>query len=366
MSKGVNLVGYIRAEFGLGESCRLCAGSLEAAQIPFDIKNYPVCSSRQEDRSWIHKEVLTPNYNTNILHINSDNMALAYKVIGKHFFENKYNIGVWHWELPEFPESMCDGFQFVDEVWAPSRFIYDAIKEKATIPVRYMPHGIVMSKVPPISRKHFSLPEKAFLFLTMYDPCSYTSRKNPEGAIQVFKKAFKGNDLTVGLVVKVNSLYGTEENERLKELIGDYKNIYVINTTLDRQKMSGLMKSINCFLSLHRSEGFGLSITEAMISEKPVIATNWSGNTDFMNNKNSCPVNYTLKNVAEDYGPYKTNQQWAEPDLTHAEYYMKRVVYEPTYRSKLAENARVSILNDFSPNNAGDNYKKRLEELKRV
>ncbi|RSK52910.1 glycosyltransferase [Bacillus canaveralius] len=368
MSGGVNLFGYIRAELGVGESCRLAANSLENVDIPFGIINYPVCAARQEDLTWAHKETKEPLFNTNIFHINADQLEIAfrYDILNRRLLENRYNIAVWHWELPEFPDEFAASFKMIDEVWAPSTFIFESISKKSPVPVVKIPHGLCDNHASQtIGRKYFMLPDNRFLFLMMYDPNSSPHRKNPQGVISAFKMAFAKDESSVGLIIKINNsqIDRSVELEQLKKEIGDYKNIYIIDKVMNRNEINALMNVTNCLVSLHRSEGFGLPLAEAMACGKPVIATGWSGNMEFMNETNSCLVRYELERVGQDWGPYKAEQFWADPDIDHAAYYMKKVVEDPLWCSKTAARGKDTIQKHFSPKKSGQLMKSRLNEL---
>jgi len=363
-AKGVNIVGFIRAEMGIGESSRLAARALAAAEIPFDILNFPLTSIRMNDRTWEHKEVEEPLYKVNIVHTNADTMRSVHHYFGAGLFENRYNIGYWHWELPEFPDEFCDGFHFVDEVWAPSNFVVESISQKSPVPVIRIPHGVEVNPPGDINRQTFGLPEDRFLFFSMYDTHSYQKRKNPQGAILAFKQAFEPTNADVGLVVKLNHghVHPSDLTE-IRKLTKDYPNIYIIDQTMSRGEVDGLLNSIDCFVSLHRSEGFGLGLAEAMYLGKPVIGTYWSGNVDFMNETNACPVGCTMVNVGEDWGPYKGYQIWAEPNLDHAAQYMRELVYNPEYRHSISVNGMQHIREHFSPQAAGNLIRERLSQL---
>ncbi|MDF2667935.1 MAG: glycosyl transferase group 1, partial [Paenibacillus sp.] len=307
--KGINIVGFIRAEMGIGESSRLAAKSLTASDIPFDILNFPVTNIRMEDLTWAEKEVEHPDFRVNIFHMNADTMRSVHHHFGQGLFERRYNIGYWHWELPDFPDEFCDGFEFVQEVWAPSSFVVDSIAKKSPVPVIRIPHGIEVSYPAEMNRDSFGLPSDRFLFFSMYDTHSYQRRKNPQGAIEAFKLAFDVNDPSVGLVVKLNhSNANPGDLERLHELIRGHDNIYILDRTMSRDEVNALLNCTDSFVSLHRSEGFGLGLAEAMYLGKPVIGTFWSGNTDFMNASNSCPVGHGIVQVGGDWGPYKAYQ----------------------------------------------------------
>lgn len=365
LTKGVNLIGYARAEMGIGESCRIAAKSMEAAGIPFGILNFTgTNSARMSDLSWSHKEIPDPLYSINLIHINAEQMMEVYAEYGNSLFQNRYNIGYWHWELPDFPDEWVENFELMDEIWVPSNFVADSISIKSPVPVVKIPHSIKVDIPESRNREFFDLPEAPFLFLSMYDMNSYQERKNPCASIEAFKMAFEPNDFQVGLVLKVNS-YNSNPSElnKLYETIGNYKNIYLIKDTISRNDVNALLSVADSFVSLHRSEGFGLGLAEAMYLGKPVIGTNWSSNTDFMSHNNSCPVDYKLVQVGQDYGPYKANQYWAEPDIEHAAYYMKRLVSEEHFYLQIGARGREYIKKNYSPVAVGQLIEKRLEYI---
>ncbi|MNQ81263.1 Glycosyl transferases group 1 [compost metagenome] len=370
LNPGVSLIGYTRTEIGLGEASRMLAKSFEAVQLPFGILSHtdPGASlARNQDMSWVHKEINHAPYQVNVLHLNPPNLRWAYDLdalpLGRQVLYHRYNIGYWAWEMPVFPDEWCNAFELVHEVWVPSSFIVDSIQKKSTVPVIQIPHAIEVQGYVR-NRSIFHLPEKPFLFLSMYDTHSLNERKNPQGSIQAFKSAFAANDTSVGLVIKVNNAHtNPAEMEHLKSLIQGYTNIYLIQETMSREKVDMLLNSTDCFISLHRSEGFGLVLAEAMYLGKPVIGTNWSGNTDFMNAHNSCPVNYSLAQLGRDIGPYQAFQTWAEPDIQHAAFFMRKLVSDNRWRSSIALQGQQTIRNEYSPKVIGNMIKKRLGEI---
>lgn len=364
-ARGMQLIGFTRAEMGIGESCRLAARAAETAGIPFHLLNFPLqTSARSSDLSWVHKEATTSPYRTNIFHLNADVMPLAYRHFGPRLFQGKYNIGYWHWELPVFPDDWLEHFQYVQEVWVPTNFILQSISKKSPVPVLRIPHGIVPAAAAPLPAGAYGLPGGRFLFLSMYDTFSYQERKNPQAAVDAFRRAFPEDNASVGLVLKVNCPENSkQELVRLKESIAGHPSIYLIDQVMSRQEVASLLQTTHCFVSLHRSEGFGLVLAEAMAMGKPVIGTNWSGNADFMNPLNSCTVGYELVPVGRNVGPYGAFQIWAEPDIEHAAHYMRRLVSDPVWRQCIALQGRETIMTHYSPQVTGAMMRSRLATL---
>lgn len=361
---GVNLVGYSRSEMGVGEACRIMAKCLEHSGYPYSV--YPLTvgdPNRKEDRSLLDKESAEFKYKINLFSLNAEQLPLAAKVLSQAF-DKRYNIGYWFWELPELPESHLPAFNYLNEIWAPSRFVFEAIKKKSPLPVYSMPLAVTVDVPPNSSRQDFNLPQDKFLYLCMFDLHSAAERKNAGAAIRAFQKAFSLSDEKVGLVVKINNATSTAaEITQLQKTIGAYKNIYIINRIFTRQQVNGLLNNIDAVISLHRSEGFGLVMAEAMYLGKVAIATAWSGNIDFMNEQNSCLVNYKLIKLDRDYGPYEKNQVWAAPDEEHAAFLMKKVFANPDFYHKLSVNGMKTIKTEYSPEAVGSMLGERIKAI---
>jgi glycosyltransferase involved in cell wall biosynthesis len=199
----------------------------------------------------------------------------------------------------------------------------------------------------------------------MFDTKSVLERKNPLGVVRAFKRAFASNDARVGLVLKFNN----PDHEQpvmgeLQEEIAGCENVFVIDRLLSRNELTSVMDSCDCFVSLHRSEGFGLPPAEAMSLAKPAIITRWSGNVDYMTADNCIAIDYELVKIDRDYGPYKAGQQWAEPDLHQAAHWMKRIVTEPELARTIGRKGQETIRSQFSPHAVGNIIKARLEEIR--
>ena len=363
---GVTLLGYVKSEHGVGESARHVASALEKTGFQWDAYDFEVNNlSRQQNEELNEKITDTIDYPVLLMNINADQTPVVKENIPSKQWGETYNIGIWYWELPEFPDRWLSSFDMVDEIWAPTRFIQDAVSMKAKCPVIYMPLPMELKIPQEVSREKYGLPSEAFLFVNMYDTLSMQNRKNPTAVIQAFKKAFKPDDLSVGLIVKLNNSNILEADyEYLKQIKENYENIYFLPRILDRLEVNELIMMCDVTVSLHRSEGLGLLCQEAMYLGKPVIATNWSGNIDFMSDHEACMVKYKLINVGKDIGPYESWQVWADADINHAAEFMSKLYADRELCSKLGENARKRMLNEYSAEVCGKRMQSRLEFIK--
>ncbi len=364
---GLNLVGYIRAESGLGEAARLCARSAAAVNLPFSVHDFENAnSSRQTDDTWAHKLAGRNEYWLNLFYVNGDMLPPVYYVLKQDFFAGHYNVAHWAWELPELPDEWLPSLDLLDEVWVPSRFTQAAVSRKASVPVLLMPYAVHAVPDPRVTRAALGLPENKFLFLTMYDAFSFQARKNPQAVIDSFHRAFP-EPRDIALVVKINNgKWCAKDVGRLKETLSGIPGVHVLDAVLSRQEVYSLEDLCDCCVSLHRSEGFGLPLAESMFLGKPAIGTHWSGNVDFMTAENSCPVRYELVPVAEDAGPYRRGQVWAEPDRDHAAWYMRQVVEEAGWRRAIAARGQHTVRTEFSPEAVGRLYQDRLQILRQM
>jgi glycosyltransferase involved in cell wall biosynthesis len=250
--------------------------------------------------------------------------------------------------------------RFFDEIWCPSEFTRAAIAAKLPKPVLAMPHAIDFPLPQGNFRSKFGLPERTFLFLFVYDLNSTQERKNPRATVAAFRKAFPGGG-SVGLVIKTHNpdRHSAVFAELQAELAG-LPDVHLICETLSRAAVYELQQTCDCFVSLHRAEGFGLNVAEAMFLGKPVIVTDWSGTAEFVTPANGCPVNYRLTKLERDHGPYGRGQTWADPDIEHGAHWMRQLVRDEALRLRLGQQAAADIRRLFSPEVIGRRYVRRL------
>lgn len=342
------------------------ASALESANIPFNVINLESGNySRHTDHSWSHKEVRSSDYDITVVCVNPDQSFHLQTHVPPHVLSERYVIGYWFWELPELPAEWLADFVFTDEVWAGSRFIGDAVSRKAPVPVVPIPPVVRLSEGKMLSRNELDLPDGRFLFLAMFDTRSVLQRKNPLGVLRAFKIAFGDDSSRVSLVMNFNNHDVNDPLfQELRKEIGSDDRVVVLDGTMDRDHVTSLINACDCFVSLHRSEGFGLGPAEAMSLGKPAIITNWSGNTDYMTADNCLPVDYELVELGRDYGPYKAHQHWAEANLEQAANWMKKIAHDRDLAIRIGARARETINRDFSAEAVGKKILARLEEIR--
>lgn len=362
--QGVNLIGCIRAEIGLGQSCRLLANELEHTSIEYTIKDFLLDGElRAEDHSWDAKIQEDTPYGINLFHIEPLDLVMAYTSgLDPDIWNKRYNIAFWLWELEEFPKSWEKALTLVDEVWTPSEFASESVRKVTDKPVYTIPYCVTAPTDDQYDREYFGLPEDKFLFLAMYDTNSTMERKNPLGAIKAFQQAFSPEDSRVGLVLKMNNPR-QEDLEAVQASLGEYQNIYYITEIMDKVVVNSLIKSVDVFVSLHRAEGFGLVMAEAMLNGTPCIATNWSSNTEFMNEEVACMVDYTFTVLEKNSPPYEKGARWADANIDTASAYMKRLATEPEYYEELAVQGKAYVEEKLGMEQAVTAIQKRIGEI---
>ncbi|WP_144876215.1 glycosyltransferase, partial [Hyella patelloides] len=292
------VIGYLKAETGVGHAGRMVASSLRDVGVKTQGYNVTL-NVMARQASTVVDNMLTQKINSpiQIYNINADQLGLVRNHLKRKTQKATYSINMPFWELSSFPQAWVNNYQGINEVWAASRFIQAALQIVLPIPIIWMPPAVTLTKLTPLSRSYFQLPKDSFLFHYNFDFSSFATRKNPQAAIKAYRLAFRNYKKTVStaLVIKTRG-YDPEGKAlaKLKEFTTDDPDIYTINQELTYDETLALMNCCNCYISLHRSEGFGYTPAEAMLLEKPVIATDYSGTKDFINQGTGFPVNYQL------------------------------------------------------------------------
>ncbi|WP_407401951.1 glycosyltransferase [Chryseobacterium sp.] len=360
---GINISGYINKQFGLGEGVRSNIRAIKTTNIPYVINDFNITISKYvQDETQDTLEISEKNpYNINLVQINIDRLHSVMQNTPKTYFQGKYNIAFWAWELENFPEESKVFFNLFNEIWVPSNFCAEAISKLSSVPVIKIMHSIEIEK-PIYKRIDFKLPDEKFIYLTMFDYYSSIERKNPIATIDAYEKSFGKNNPNVILVIKtsISNEFPTEKKKLLNR-ISDNNSIIIIEEILEKNKLFSLINLCDCFISLHRSEGFGLTMAEAMFLGKPVIATAYSANTEFMNINNSFLVRYNLIKTGNLYYFSSDNDFWADADIDHAAEQMLYVFKENRVAQSIAKKGQEDIHKFLSPIRLGDKIKQRLE-----
>lgn len=303
-------------------------------------------------------------YPVNLLVLNPAEIPLIEREFGYGYLDNRYNIGSWWWELQGAPpkEWMVSASRF-DEIWAGSSFCQEIFEKNFQIPVFRVPTVVVLRERGPFGRDYFGLEECEYVFLFTCDFRSVAERKNPITLVKAFKLAFSPDE-AVRLVLKISSpKINPEYFSNLLEVIGEAHNITIIDTSFERSEIDSLFHICDCYVSLHRAEGFGMTMAEAMLAGKPVIATGWSGNMDFMTSQNSYVVPHQMVELETNFGPYLKGEQWANPDLEAAAALMRHVYENGEEASVRALLGRKTIEDAYSYTAIGKLALSRLESL---
>jgi len=229
-------------------------------------------------------------------------------------------------------------------------------------------HVLVVALPPPVQRPvepaeplRLGLPE-GFEFLFPFDYLSTIQRKNPVGLIEAFKRAFSPDEGPQLLIKTINAPLRPLAEEEVLWAAHGRGDIHVVDCSLSDEERDGLMAGCDCYVSLHRSEGFGLTLAEAMAIGKPVIATGYSGNVDFMTAENGYLVDYEITRVGPDCEIYPADGEWAEPSIAHAAELMRRVWSNPQEAAQIGERAARDIAEQLSPEATGAPMRRRLED----
>lgn len=338
---GINLLGYLDFDQSQGHIAREIVVALEQAHVPVSpLNHHRSLGARRAERVLAPREA---RYATNVVVVNADQFPFVVADHGETLLKDRYTIGYWFWELEHIPESMVKAIDDVDEIWAGSHFVADAFARVTDKPVSVVPLPIAEPRPSARGRSSFGLPNDRFVFLATFDQFSVPERKNPFGVIEAFTRAFRDGEGPLLWIKTLNGDKNWREHERLLLAAAGRSDILVWDGHLDRADQMAVLRAADCLVSLHRSEGLGLHCAEAMWFSKPVIATRYSGNLDFMDDECAAMVDYTLVPVRHGGGIYPPVALWAEPDAEQAAAWMRRFVSDPDLCAHIGARARARM-----------------------
>ena len=358
---GVNAIGFFRAEFGHGEAGRRMLAGIESAGIPH--ATITVKTPHHREKHPFSARGDRPVYPTNIVSLNPEHMLEFAQLGGAELFLDRYTVGVWCWEASRLPDSLRPAFDLVDEVWVASDYVAEIMGHETEKPVLTFPMPVEIPPPPQLTRGDVGLPQGRFAFLFAFDFFSTLERKNPFGLIEAFKRAFAPGAGPTLTIKTINGNKQAGDLKRLKSVAAEHPDIRVVDEYLSGEQMRALIARADCFVSLHRSEGFGFSLAEAMAYGKPVIATRYSGNLTFMNDENSYLVDYGLTPVPPGTPNYPAGALWADPDLEDAAATMRRVVENVDEANERGRRGRETISAQHSLDRTGEFLSARVEAI---
>lgn len=362
----VSVIGYLRAVSGVGEAGRRTLRSIVG--LPglraegMDVALNVVC--RRDDEScapWLRDRA---SGRVQIFHVNADQLAEVTQHLEDRVAADAYRICVPFWELMEIPDAWVPVLESVDEIWASSRFVQTMLAGRISRPIHYMPPALPAPAAGGATRLQFGLPTQRFLFFYAFDVLSYPARKNPAAAIAAFRIAFAPGDKSVGLVIKLlNGGHHEADTDGLRAAVAADGRIVLIDRDLARSEMTDLTAACDCVLSLHRSEGFGLLIAEAMLLHRPVIATDYGASVELLTPSTGFPVGCRMIAVRPGEYPHAEGQVWADPDIAHAAWQMRLVRADPELCAAKIAAAHVLVTERHGAAPVAARQRQRLSEI---
>ncbi|MBM7124597.1 glycosyltransferase family 4 protein [Dyella flava] len=365
-AQGIDLHGFLSRWLGLGECARLYARALLESGFPVSLHDVDIdIPHARHDRTLAGHFRLAPEYRRDLIFVNPDHWDDALgRLYGSGGGRDRYTIGYWFWELERFPDAWLPALDSVDEIMVSSEFVERALRGVTDKPITRVPLPVVLGEDSGLMRHHFGLDEHSYVYFCSFDFNSSIARKNPFAVIKAFCLAFPRGDEKVSLLIK--SFNGDRDIVLLMQLAAaaaaDHR-IMLRDDMLERSDLQALHRCVDVHVSLHRSEGFGLGMAEAMCMGKPVVATSYSGNMEYMTPDNSCLVDFDMVPVREGEYQHGKGQYWAEPDPLHAAQHMRKLYEDRAFGTRIGVKALADMQRRFSADACMAVLEQRLNQL---
>jgi glycosyltransferase involved in cell wall biosynthesis len=357
-SFGVDLYANVLDANGMAHIAKVIHKALVEIETPYTVSQFTSLT-----------KFLMPNrYPINIILGGAENSMIV--PIFNNIPETEYTIGVWFWELEDyFPWG--EAYDYVDEVWCFSQFCKDIFKkyDHKGIPIHkfvYAPETNIADSCS-LHKIHnmYGINPHKYTFLYTFDYFGSIDRKNPLGTIDAFRMAFGDSD-DVQLIIKTMSGGGFAHDKAFFErYINGMKNVIYIDEDMDKSTYIGLINACDCYVSLHRSEGLGIGMIEAMYLGKPVIATAYGGSMEFTNPDCTLLVNYTMQHTMTNLCYYSPSATWAEPNIQKAASYMQLLVNNRQCGQMIGKRAQEHIYTNFNQAILNKQINTRLQWIKK-
>jgi glycosyltransferase involved in cell wall biosynthesis len=316
----VEIAGYLSMTAGVGESARLNADALARAGIPVRLADVSTHPDERRDVEWRMPPLASAAPGQRILHLNPPMLPRGILKLGLGAFLRAYNIGYWAWELEVIPAEWRHALRYMNAVFVPSEFTRNAIAGHTSLPVITVPHPVAERQAASGIRAQFGIPNNAFLVSSIFSAGSSINRKNPEAVLKAFAQ-FAARRPDAYLLMKASgNPAGDERLRAVVETAAKIGNVRIITENLPSSVIAGIIGQSDVYISLHRSEGFGLTVAEAILAGTPVVSTGWSGTVDFCDPENTWNTSYTLIPVVDTHPEFArlAGARWADPDVDHA------------------------------------------------
>ncbi|MCK0131572.1 glycosyltransferase [Flavobacteriaceae bacterium F08102] len=353
--QGINIIGYTEGMFGLGEAVRLNINAAKKCDIPLNLINYEKIKSNPD-------YPYSFNYDVNLIQLSLKDLETFIAIIDPNLFKNKYSILFLVWESEYIAPALAENLTLFNEIWTPSAYCKKIFKKIYNNPITIVPHPVEVHLTPLSNEQKLDVFDKnKFSFLFLFSYHSSMERKNPLFLIEAFKTAFRNTD-SVELIIKT---VGGKKYKKQRQRLEQYgcENIKIYDVELDKNSVNHLINTCDSYVSMHHSEGFGLTLAEAMYLGKPTVATNYSGNTEFMNKNNSFLIDSKLSYIENPDRNFCPKTLWANPLFSDAVKKLKSVYENRDLRTEKALNAERYIKEKLSFYAIGTIVKNRLNYI---